>query len=89
MSLFSKLFGGGAPKDAEPETYEGFRIFPEPMKEAGGYRLAARIEKEIGGETRSHRMIRADVYSGQDEARAASVAKAKQMIDQMGDGLFG
>ena len=88
MPLFSKLFGSSTPKDAAPETHEGFRITPEPMKEAGGYRLAARIEKEIGGETRSHRMIRADVYSAEDEARAASVSKAKQMIDQMGDGLF-
>lgn len=89
MSLFSRLFGGGAAPEPEPETHAGFRIFPEPIKEGGGYRLAARIEKEIGGETRSHRIIRADVISDRDEASAAGVRKAKQLIDQMGEGLFG
>ena len=47
MSLLSRLFGkgGGTPDEAaEPETYEGFRIFPDPIKEAGGHRIAARIE---------------------------------------------
>lgn len=88
MSLFSKLFGGGSASEAEPETYEGFRIFAEPEKESGGYRLAARIEKEIGGETRSHNIIRADVFTSEDEARTFSIAKAKQLIDQLGDGLF-
>ena len=90
MSLFSKLFGGGsAASEPEPETYEGFRIFPEPIKESGGYRLGARIEKEVGGETRVHRLIRADVFQSEDEAMKFSVSKAKQMIDQMGEGLFG
>lgn len=91
MSLFSKLFGGGgsAASEPEPETYEGFRIFPEPIKESGGYRLGARIEKEVGGETRVHQLIRADVFQSEDEAVNFSVSKAKQMIDQMGEGLFG
>lgn len=89
MSLFSKLFGGGAAPGPEPEIHEGFRIFPEPIKEGGGYRLAARIEKEIGGETRSHQLIRADVIGDRDEAAEAAVRKAKQLIDQMGEGLFG
>ncbi len=90
MSLFSKLFGGGGtPKTPEPEEYEGFRILVEPIKESSGYRLAARIEKEIGGEVKRHQIIRADVFTSQDEARQFSLAKAKQMIDQLGDGLFG
>ncbi|MCA9680472.1 MAG: transcriptional activator HlyU [Myxococcales bacterium] len=90
MSLFSKLFGGGGAASApEPETYEGFRIFPEPIKESGGFRLGARIEKEVGGETRVHQLIRADVFQSEDEAMKFSVSKAKQMIDQMGEGLFG
>ncbi|SMH52834.1 HlyU family transcriptional regulator [Maritimibacter sp. HL-12] len=89
MSLLSKLFGGGSAPEPEPETHEGFRIYPEPGKESGGYRLAARIEKEIGGETRTHHLIRADVFSDRDEAAAAALRKAKQLIDQMGEGLFG
>jgi len=35
-----------------------------------------------------HQMIRADTYSGQDTAVDASVAKAKQVIDQLGDTIF-
>jgi hypothetical protein len=90
MSLFSKLFGGsGAPKTPEPEEYEGFRIIVDPVKEGGGYRLAALIEKEIGGEVKRHRLIRADTFQSQDEARQFSLAKAKQMIDEQGEGLLG
>ncbi len=89
MSLFSKLFGGGgAPKAPEPIEHEGFRIFVEPIKEGSGYRLAARIEKEVGGATKSHHLVRADVFNSEDEARQFSLAKAKQLIDQLGDGLF-
>ena len=43
---------------------------------------------EIGGELKTHHLIRADVARGYDEACALSVMKAKQMIDQMGDGIF-
>ncbi len=91
MSLLSRLFGGGsAPKpDAEPETYEGYRIFPDPLKEPGGFRVRARIEKEIDGEVKSHQLIRADVCTSEDQAREISIAKAQSMIDQMGESLFG
>ena len=89
MSLFSKLFGGGAKHEAEPVEYEGFRIFAEPIKETGGHRVAARIEKEIGGEVKTHQMIRADQCQSKEEARQISVAKAKMLIDEQGDSIFG
>lgn len=92
MSLLKRLFGGGDgnsdTSEAQPETYQGFSIFPEPVKESGGYRIAARIEKEIDGELKTHHLIRADVCSSMDEASALSVAKARQMIDQMGEHIF-
>ena len=89
MSLFRKFFGGSdAPKGPEPVTYKGFTIHPEPMKEPDGYRLAARVEKEVGGEVKSHRLIRADVLHTADQAAEAAVGKAKSMIDQMGDRIF-
>lgn len=92
MSLFSKLFGGGlkAPETPpEPEWHNGFAIYPEPEQEAGGYRIGARIEKEVGGEMRSHLMLRADVLGSKEEASAESLRKAKIFIDQMGDRIFG
>jgi len=90
MSLFSKLFGGGNASGApEPEVYEGFRIIVEPIREGSAYRLAATIEKEVGGEVKSHRLIRADTFNSQDEAREYSLKKAQQVIDQQGEALFG
>jgi hypothetical protein len=89
MSLFSKLFGGGGKPAKEPDVYKEFRIFAEPQSGSGGYRLAARIEKEGGGETKVHHMIRADQIQSLDEAEAFSLRKAKQLIDEQGERLFG
>lgn len=91
MSLFSKLFGGGGGKPAAPETidYNGFRITPEPMEAEGGFRLAARIEAEIDGETKTHHLIRADIIRDHDQACEAAIFKARQMIDQQGARIFG
>jgi len=91
MSIFSKLFGGGsgaAKPGPEPEVYKDFRIFAEPMKDGGQYRIAARIEKEIGGETRTHQMVRADTIADPVAAASASLAKAKALIDQQGETIF-
>ena len=85
MSLFSKLFGGGAAPEPERESYEGFTITPNPAREGGRFRIGATIEKD--GKT--HHLIRADVLETMDEANAASVRKAKQMIDEQGERLFG
>jgi len=85
MSFLKKLLGAGtAPKVQASEEYEGFTITPAPVKEAHGYRIAATIEKD----GQSHDMIRADTYASDDTAKDASIAKAKQVIDQMGDRIF-
>ncbi len=90
MSLFSKLFGGGGAKPAkEPEVYKDFRIFPEPQSGAGGFRIAARIEKEVGGETKTHHLLRADTVQSAEEAETFSIRKAKQLIDEQGERIFG
>lgn len=93
MSLLSKLFGAGrsAPKakpEPQPEDYNGFRIFPDPIRDEGGFRIAARIEKEVDGELKTHQMIRADTTQSEDEARRMSLRKAQAFIDQMGIGVF-
>ncbi|HSF90602.1 MAG TPA: HlyU family transcriptional regulator [Paracoccaceae bacterium] len=89
MSLFSKLFGASkAEETAKPEEYKGFLIYPEPMKEGSVFRVCARVEKEIGGEMKSHRMIRADTAGSAEEATKATLLKAKMMIDQQGESIF-
>lgn len=90
MSFFKKLFGGNndTRTEAAGEDYEGYRITPTPQKDGTQYRISARIEKEIDGETRSHTLIRADTIADPDEAASASIGKAKQMIDEQGDRIF-
>ena len=91
MSLISKLFGRGtSTQTSKPETeeYNGFTIEPAPTKEGGGYRIGAKISMVVDGEAKVHQMIRADTIADLDEAKKASVFKAKVMIDQMGKGIF-
>ena len=91
MSFLKKLFGGGgakAPVEPETVTYKGFQITACPIEEGGQYRISARIDKTVNGEAKTHTLIRADVIRDLNEAKEASVNKAKQMIDQMGDHLF-
>ncbi len=91
MSILSRLFGGGAtpdPKQVEPETYKDFQIYPEPAKESGKWRLSGRIEKEIDGTVKSHLLIRADTFDSEDMATEATLAKARQVIDEQGARIF-
>ncbi len=92
MSLLSKLFGRTpepAPAPApEPVDHKGYRIFAEPVKTDGGWRVAGRIEREVDGTTRSHILVRADVAGDRDQAVDATLRKCRQIIDQQGDGIF-
>lgn len=91
MSFLKKLFGGGGGGSAESsktESHEGFRITPTPIAEGNTYRVAATIEKEINGEMLTHKLVRADTLQGLDEAQAACIRKAKQVIDEQGDKIF-
>jgi hypothetical protein len=91
MSLLSRLFGGGGAAAAkpEPEVYQGFSITPAPIREGSRFRVSARIEKQVGGALKSHTLIRADVFESETEAVQASAGKARQMIDEQGERLFG
>jgi hypothetical protein len=87
MSWWSRLFGGGdAPKAPAFDSveHEGFLITPAPAQASGGWRVGAIVEKD----GRRHDLIRADTLSDRDAAAEASVAKARQMIDQQGERLF-
>jgi hypothetical protein len=87
MGLLSWLFGGGAPSapaDAPAVEHGGFEIVPAPIAEGGEYRISALIRQ---GE-REHRLIRADTMRDRDTCIKASIAKARQMIDERGARLF-
>lgn len=89
-NLFAGNGTSGAPEPAnEPDTYKECQIFAEPMAEGGQWRLAGRIVKGEGESAKEHRFIRADMFSNKDEVIAATLRKARQVIDEQGDGLFG
>jgi hypothetical protein len=99
MSFLKKLFGLGAasdqaagqPADNKPaasEEHNGYTIHATPYQEAGQWQMCGVIEKEIGGEMKSHRFIRADRFAGKEDAVSLTLMKARQIIDQNGDRLF-
>lgn len=91
MSFLKKLFGGGQPKASEPpptQEHSGFTIHATPYQEQGQWQMCGVIEKEIGGELKSHRFVRADRFPGKDDAVEMTFMKARQIIDQSGDALF-
>ena len=92
MSFIRKLFGGGpsggSSKPVEKLVYDGYEIATTPISEAGQFRVCAEISKEIDGEMKTHRLIRADMCSSKDDASETAMRKAKQMIAERGDRLF-
>jgi hypothetical protein len=91
MPFWSRLFGSKQAKEpasAPSEEHKGFRITPKPIREGGHYRIAARIEKEVADGPRVYDLVRADTVATPDEARALSLAKARQVIDEQGERLF-
>ena len=97
MSLLKRLFGIGGGGDAGPEEaatageqeYKGFLIRAVPFKADGQYQTCAVLSKEVGGQAREHRLIRADRFASLDDAVDVSFRKARQMIDEQGERLFG
>ena len=90
MSLLSRLFGGGGsqkPRHAS-ESYKDFTITPDPAREGPTFRIRAHIAKDIGGQTKTHTLIRADTLNDEEAAVAASLVKARQLIDEQGERLF-
>src|SRR5437763_15060418 len=88
--FFARLFGNAAaPPEEDPVEYEGYRIRPTPFPRLGQYQTAGVIEKEAGEEVKGHRVVRAETQSTREEAVGYSIVKAKQIIDEQGDRLFG
>jgi hypothetical protein len=92
MSFFKKLFGGGKAQEAETsgpsETYNGFTIVATPYENNGRWQLCGIISREKDGELQEHRFVRADNFGARAEAEDMTLFKARQIIDQMGDGVF-
>ncbi len=92
MSFWKSLFGGGAPaavKPAKSEDYNGYAISSAPIAEDGQYQIAGQISKTINGVLKEHNFRRADRFSSFEDAESFTFVKARQIIDQNGDRIFG
>jgi hypothetical protein len=97
MSFFKRLFGlaspdrqetGPAKPTAEVE-HKGFTVRAEPYKAEGGqYQTAGTVLKDVGGEVREHRFIRADRFATLDDATEFSLQKGRQLVDEQGERMF-
>jgi hypothetical protein len=93
MSFWKSLFGGSSSQASEkasaPVDYNGFMIAAAPYKAEGQYQTAGVITTEIGGVTKEHKFIRADRHASYEDAVEFSLAKARQIVDQSGERMFG
>ena len=97
MSFLKSLFGLGgkeaaggpgpiaAAKEAE---HKGFLIRATPYKESGQFQTAGLISKEVGGEMKEYKFVRADRFSTLEEAADLSLSKGRQIIDEQGEKMF-
>lgn len=93
MSFWKKLFGAGGATESEPAgdpvEHKGFLITPTPFTEGGQYQTCGVISKVVDGETKQHRFIRADRFASRQDAIDVTVRKARQVIDEQGERIFG
>lgn len=94
MSFLKKLFGGGGDDTGggdrvlESAEHKGFTIRAIEMRAGSEYQLCGEIEKQVGEEAKVHRFIRADRLSSVEQAASAALDKARQIVDEQGEGLF-
>ncbi|GHA16537.1 hypothetical protein GCM10007989_09470 [Devosia pacifica] len=96
MSFLKKLFGGGNDGDTKDggdkvlgeEGYKGFTIKALHMQAGSELQLAGLIEKEIDGELKTYRYVRADRMSSKDDLIPLALSKGRQIIDEQGEQIF-
>ena len=69
-------------------SYKGFLIKAIEMRAGSEYQLAGTIEKEIGGELKTYKFVRADRMSSKDDLISMALGKGRQIIDEQGDKIF-
>jgi hypothetical protein len=95
MSFWKNLFGGGS-SGSEPagdkvlgeESYKGFLIKAVEMRAGSELQLAGTIEKEVDGELKLYRFVRADRMSSRDDLTVLALTKGRQIIDEQGEHIF-
>lgn len=94
--FFSRLFGGGrsdsgSDKDAasaDSVEYKGHLIRPTPTRVGSQFETVGIIEKVIDGTPKRYRFVRVDKHTSREDAVSLIVIKAKQIINEQGDGIY-
>lgn len=91
--LWSRFTGGEGSAISEPAgeavEYKGFRIRPAPYSSRGQYQTAGVIEKDSESGLKEHHFVRAETHASKADAEAFAIVKAKQIIDEQGEHIFG
>ncbi len=91
MAFWSKWFQSAPAGEVKPMKtleYRGYVIEALPYKDGGQFQLAGRITKDIEGQAKSHRFVRADKFTDLNEAADVAISKGQLIIDQSGDRIF-
>ena len=92
MSFLKRLFGGddaNAPAAPMKQVeHEGFIIRATPYKEGAEFQTCGVVSKEINGEAKEHRFVRAERFPTMEGAAEHSITKGKQIVDQQGERIF-
>ncbi|MGE0500023.1 MAG: HlyU family transcriptional regulator [Rhizobiaceae bacterium] len=95
MSFLKRLFGIGggdgsavAAAPVREVEHKGFIIRATPFKDAGQFQTCGTVSKDIDGETREHRFIRADRFPSVEGAADHAIFKGRQIIDEQGERVF-
>jgi hypothetical protein len=98
MSFLKSLFGfGGSTEEggdrpaatAKEAEHKGFIIRATPYKDGGQFQTAGTIVKEVEGQMKEYKFVRADRFSTLEEAADLSLSKGRQIIDEQGERMFG
>jgi hypothetical protein len=92
MDRFRNFFARGeadaAAKVGVATEYNGYLIHPAPQRQGSVWLITGSITKVFPEGVKKHAFIRADTYTDRADATAACIQKAKQIIDEQGDGIF-
>jgi hypothetical protein len=91
LKLLKKLFSGpagAAAPPSDPMEYEGYSVVATPRQVSGGWSTEGTISKEVDGELRQSRFIRADTCMSREDAVQMAFRKARTIIEEQGERMF-
>ena len=80
--------GGGDEPLGDPVEYNGYTIRAAPRREGSRWLTAGVVEKAFDDGVKEHHFVRAETHGDRDEAASFAILRGKQIVDDLGDGMF-